>query len=420
MSVREYNARLRPWRIGYAAAIAVVVIAVGVIVKIAYNHGEISHATLRTAARPAPDVPLSTTSATLSTAWTSADHTAIGTPYWRGTVVTYSQHAVTGRNGLTGKAMWSYTRNDRTTCTAAQLGGVTIAVFEVNGNCDELTALDTQTGARQWVRTLDKDGHELNGHPSYAVGQFTFMVWTPQVIYALSPDGTANDGNGGLDRWVFAQEGCTINSAVLGSSGALISQTCRKPDCGERQFCGAGQQLLLRDATAGDNHDDAKNPDKIKWNLIGSTLLPASADGVISAVHPGGTALTVLDQQKGTTVSTLPLQAPAREHPQAIAAARAQLVSTGGYTYAVGLSGTSVLWSAQTANPPAVTSREDATTPDLSHAIVATVSGGAINLLDGVTGTVQRTLAVGTASGGTAYAFGTGFVVAGDRTAVYR
>ena len=420
MSVREHNARLRPWRIGYAAAIAVVVIAVGVIVKIAYSHGEISHATLRTAASPAPAVPLGSTSAALTDAWDSADHTAIGTPYWRGTVVTYSQHAVTGRNGLTGKAMWSYTRNDRTTCTAAQLGGVTIAVFEVNGNCDELTALDTQTGARQWVRTLDKDGHELNGHPSYAVGQFTFMVWTPQVIYALSPDGTANDGNGGLDRWVFAQGGCTINSAVLGSSGALISQTCGKQDCGERQFCGAGQQLLLRDATAGENNDDAKNPDKIKWNLIGSTLLPAAADGVISAVQPGGTSLTVLDQQKGKTLSTLPLKAPADGHPQAIAAARAQLVSTGGYTYAVGLGGTGLLWSAQIANPPTVTSLDDATTPDLSHAVVATAGGGAITLLDGVSGTVQRTLAVGAATAGVAYPFGTGFVLAGNRTAVYR
>ena len=164
MSVREYNARLRPWRIGYAAAIAAVVIAVGVIVKIAYSHGEISHATLRTAANPAPAVSLGTTSATLSRAWDSADHTASVRRTGDGTVVTYSEHAVTGRDGLSGKPTWSYTRADRTTCTAAQLGGVTIAVFEVNGNCDELTALDTETGVRQWVRTLDKDGHELNGH----------------------------------------------------------------------------------------------------------------------------------------------------------------------------------------------------------------------------------------------------------------
>lgn len=420
MSVREYNARLRPWRIGYAAAIAAVVIVVAALVKIAYSHGEISHAMLRTAASPAPAVPLTTTSTTLTRAWDSGDHTAIGTPYWRGTVVTYSQHAVTGRDGRTGKAMWSYTRADRTACTAAQLGGVTIAVFEVNGNCDELTALDTQTGARQWVRTLDKDGHELNGHPSYAVGQFTFMVWTPQVIYALSPDGTANDGNGGLDRWVFAQDGCTINSAVLGSSGALISQTCAQQDCGERQFCGAGQQLLLRDATAGENHDDAKNPDKIKWNLIGSTLRPASADGVISAVQPGGTTLTVLDQQKGTTVSSLPLKAPADDHPQPIATARAQLVSTGGYTYAVGLSGTGVLWSAPTANPPTVTARDEATTPDLSDAVVAGVGNSGVTLLDGATGTVRRTLPVGSVTAGSAYPFGTGFVLAGTRTAVYR
>ena len=54
------------------------------------------------------------------------------------------------------------------------------------------------------------------------------LIWTSQVIYAINPAGNQDFGskNGGLDRWVFAETGCTIHDAVLGSAGALISQTC--------------------------------------------------------------------------------------------------------------------------------------------------------------------------------------------------
>ena len=73
-----------------------------------------------------------------------------------------------GRNARTGATTWSYTRTDRTVCTAAQLDGTTIAIYAVHGNCDEVTALDSGTGRRTWTRTLDKDGMPLNGRPTYA------------------------------------------------------------------------------------------------------------------------------------------------------------------------------------------------------------------------------------------------------------
>ncbi len=314
-ALRDYRSRLRPWRIGYAAALVAVVAAALVVVKIAYAHGELSHATLSTAPSAAPSVPMSSPSATLTRAWSSPDHTAIGTPFYGGTVITYSTHTVAGRDAWTGKVLWSYTRTDRITCTAAQVNGVTIAVYALNGNCDELTALDSQTGARRWTRTLDKDAHTINGHPQFAVGQDTFMVTTPQAIYAISPDGTADQGNGGLDRWVFAQQGCTINAAVLGSAGALISQTCAHPDCSGQKFCGAGPQLLLRDPFAGEQSDSSKNkgnPDQIIWNHIGNAMTPVSADGVISAIDPAKDSLTTFGAKKGKTLAALPLEADPR------------------------------------------------------------------------------------------------------------
>ena len=418
-AIHDYNARMRKWRIGYAVLVAVVVIAAGVIVKIAYAHGEISHAKLSTAPNAAPSVPLTAPSATLTRAWSSPDHTAIGTPYSGGTVVTYSTHAVVGRDALTGKVRWSYTRSDRTTCTAAQLSNVTIAVFSVHGNCDELTALDSGTGARRWTRTLDKDGHPVDGRPQFSATEDTFMVTTPQVIYAISPDGTSDQGDGGLDRWVFSEQGCTIHSAVLGTTGALISQTCATPDCAGVKFCGAGQQLLLRDPFAGDNSDSSKNngnPDQIIWNLIGNTMTPVSADGVISALNTQTGALTTFDAKKGQQLAALPLAAPASGAPAAISTGSAELIRLDGVTYSVNIAGTKIEWHTDTAALPTVT----AGVGTLSGKLVVPTSDGAA-ALDPATGDVAHRYSVpAPAAGSQVYAFGSGLLVTGPQTAVYQ
>lgn len=419
-ALEQYRARLRPWRIVYAIVIVLVVIGGLVGVKIAYNHGEISHATLKTASVPAPSVALKSPSTTLAVAWTSPDHTAIGTPYWGGTLVTYSTHTVTGRDALTGGERWSYTRSDRTVCTAAQIGGVTVAVFELNGNCDELTAINTTTGTRNWTRTVDKDGQPLNGHPSYVVGPYTLMMTTPTVIYAISPTGTSTQQNGGLDRWVFGQPGCTINGATLGTAGALISQTCAPLDCTDKAYCGGGPQLLLRDGTTG-RSDDAKNPDQIKWNLLGNTSIPVSSGAVITATEPGSSQLDVLEAAEGKTLASLELKAPTDSAPSTIETARAQLIRIGGVTYVIAANQTSLLWSAPTTALPTVTATDDATVPDLSHSVLSVPAAQGIDQLEPGTGAVgQSRPTPPLATGSLSYPFGTGFIIAGPSTTVYR
>jgi hypothetical protein len=410
----SYHARLRRWRIAYVAALAALVLVIGGIVAIAYRHGEISHTALTTVASAPPSAALREPVATLTQAWRTDDRSAIGMPSWGGTVITYSEHSVRGRDARTGHVTWSYTRDDRVLCQVAQTQGTTIAAFEVNGNCDELTALDSATGTRKWTRTLDKDGHELNGRPSYLVTPYTLMMTTPSVIYAVDPAG-------GLDRWVFAQQGCTIRDAVLGSAGALISQSCAKPVCGEQKFCGAGEQLLLRDANAGENTDTASNkgnPDQIKWNLIGNTMRPVSADSVVSAVEPGSDRLTVLDAAGGTVQARVPLDAPATGTPTAIETARTELLWIGGVTYAVAGTGSDLLWHATTPGPPTVTSANGSSPPDLSAARILVKTPTSVAALDPETGAVAHSYAV--AAGGLAYPYGSGFLVSGAGTVMYR
>jgi hypothetical protein len=421
-AVAAYLARLRRWRIVYAAAIVAVVVAAVVIVKIAYVHGEISHASLQTVPSAAPSLPVAEPSGTLTRAWSSTDHTAIGVPYSGGTVITYSTHTVAGRDARTGAVRWSYTRTDRTVCTAAQLADVTIAVYRLNGNCDQLTALASGTGQRRWTRTLDENGHPVDGTPQFAVGSDTFMVTTPQQIYAISPDGTAGSDNGGLDRWIFSQSGCTINSAVLGTAGVLISQTCTTPDCAGLKFCGAGTQLLLRDPITGtDDNVDKDNPNRIEWNLIGNTMTPVSADGVISAVNAAGTTLTTLDVKHGKKIAALPLPGSQDAGTPAAAITAAQvgkdeLIHLGGITYAIDAGAKKIRWHRVTAALPVADQVPGAGSLRLS----APTSGGIVQL-DSSDGRVRGSFDVTPPDAGSqVYPLGAGFLVAGPRTVVYR
>src|SRR4051794_33829677 len=89
-----YRRRLRRARTVYAAVVGTVVAALLIGVVIAWQRGEISHATLRTNASPPPSIPLAQPASTLKAAWHTDDQLAIGTAQYRGTVLTWSTHTV--------------------------------------------------------------------------------------------------------------------------------------------------------------------------------------------------------------------------------------------------------------------------------------------------------------------------------------
>jgi outer membrane protein assembly factor BamB len=417
-ALERYTARMRRSRVVYFSLIATAVVILGVTVGVVWSRGEAAHTTLRTAAHPAPAIPLRPPSPVLAQAWHSPDHTAIGTPYWGGTVITYSTDSVRGRNGATGTITWSYTRTDRRLCQAIQSQGVTVAVFELHGNCDEVTALDSATGARKWTRTLDKDHQPLNGHPGYSLTPYAVMFTAARVIYTIDPAT-------GLDRWVYQPPGCTINGAVLGAQGALISQTCARPKCAGLTYCGPGPQLLLRDASAARSDDDKQkaNPDQIKWDLIGNRAVPASADQLISALDPSTGRLQVLAAAKGKTLTRLDLhrRAASTGAITAVASDRAELLWIAGMTYAVAVTDAKVLWTRPAATAPTIIQpAQPAIPPVLGRSTVAVANPAGIQLLDTSTGKPTRTFPVAVPADSRAHRFGSGFVLTGSSTTVYR
>jgi hypothetical protein len=406
--------RMRALRRIYAAALAVIAAAAITVFVVEYARGEISHASLRPIADPPPSVALTSPSGRLTKAWSSNDVTAVGMPYYNGTIVTHDQHTVRGRDALTGRQTWSYTRTDRTVCAAIQNDGVTIAVYRLGGNCDELTAVDTGTGQRKWTRTLDKDGAVFDGPATYSVQPDNVMLVSRTSIYAL-----ADENDGGLDWWTFYHPGCTINSAILGVAGALISQTCHKERCDGKKFCGDGRQLLLRQGEAGTS-DSKTNPDQIVWNKRGSDLQPAIAGEHVAARDPSTGKLVLLEQKTGKVQAELPT-AGSTSTSAFTSALDADLYWTGGQTYALKTNETSFAWHAPTGYlPTALNATGQANAPLGKSRVTAPGSTGILDL-DGATGSVTHRYPVAApAAGSLVYPFGTGFLLAGSSTTVYR
>lgn len=410
LALQRYGQRVRRQRFVYFGIVGAVVLVLAVLVAVAWENSEVANTTLHTFHPAPPSLGVHSATVRQQVAWRTSDRVALGSPQVGGTIVTYSAHTVGGRDARTGKQTWSYNRSDRTVCTALQAGGTTIAIYAVNGNCDELTALKSDTGIREWTRTLDKDGMPVEGQPTYQVSDSTFLVTSPGVVYAIDP-------GSGLDRWEYHVDGCVIHSAVLGDSGALISQTCSHPDCGTQKYCGSGPQLLLRSATAGRNDKDNTNADQISWNKIGDTDVPVSADDLVSAFNTTTRRLDTVDATTGAARTSYPLDpAPATASGAvAIFAGDTEVVWIGGKTYAIVPSETTPFWTKRTLGPPTIAADNTlGTIPSLPTARITVPTAHGIALLDGNNGHVSERFRVPPPrAGALVYSLGTGFLVTG-------
>jgi hypothetical protein len=407
----RYRADMRRSRTVYYAIVAAIVAALGVWVGVAWSRGEISHATLHTVSPVPPSVGVAEPSQNQREAWHTSDRIAIGVPQWGGTIVTYDQHTVGGRDARTGARTWSYTRTDRTVCTAAQLSGTVVAVYENKGNCDELSAFDSDSGRRRWARTLDMDGMPVNGRPDYQVTPFTLLIDTRSVIYAIDPVT-------GYNRWTYSRYGCSISHVVLGGAGALFSQTCSTTQaCKGQKFCAPGAQLVFRNGSDGRDDKSTKNPDKIIWNLVGNRDVPVSADSnLISAVATSGKTLHVYDSHSGKRISSVALTSDTSVlgPVTAVATDTAEIVWLAGQTYAIEPKATSALWRTDSQAPPVVISTTSDSTPALATARITVPTSSGIGIVDGNNGQIIQTFTVGTPRAGSrVYSLGTGFLVGG-------
>jgi PQQ-like domain len=394
-ALRTYTNRMRRLGFWYAGTLAVIVIAVVAWVSVVMANSEIAHAKLHIASSPAPSIAAAAPSASPQLAWSTEDQLAIGQPVWGATVITFSTHTVSGRNARTGAATWTYTRSDLSICEVAQEQGQTVAVFDREGNCDEVNAFDSGTGKRAWARTLDSDGQPINGHPTYAVSQYTLLMTTPSRVQAISPTGDSSQG--GLDRWnTAAPAGCTDVSSALGTNGVLIMQDCKD-----------GKYLMLRDAYAGDKVDNNPNPKLQLWRVrVADDMVPTSADTLISAYDPASGRLVVYRGTDGKVAVQLGMRSNpgANTVPVANPLNSSELVWIDGNCYAIDTASNTLQWTLALSGPPTSTS-----TPAFA------VKGDAVAEVDLQGGKVTASYPTrASATGSAVYPVGSGFVIGGS------
>jgi hypothetical protein len=386
-ALQAYRSRNRRWMRIYAAVIALLVLVGFVAVRLAYARGEINNVDRASAPAP-PPLPSAAPASSVSLKWRSDDHPAAGNPYSDGVVVSYDLHSVNGRDAVTGAVRWHYRRSNQTLCSVVQQDRTTIAIYNRHGHCDEVTGFVTATGKPKWYRTLVDNGMSV-------------VASAPNVVLIVADHSVhVIDNAGGLDRWLFSPgENCTIDRALAGSLGVLISYQC-----------GQTRRLALRDLIGGGQ----------KWNItLNDVQVPIAAHSFLATISPATGMITTYDPAKGTAGDQLPTAASSaaiNALPRAQSAVERsgpgqamEFVRLGTDSYALAAKN-KISWSA-----PAT-----GMVWQFSDELVAAPTANGVTLYRVSDGHAQQTISVPDTTNVTAYPVGAGLLLAGANTRMYQ
>jgi PQQ-like domain len=338
---------------------AVFLVALLVFVLSVWRTSEIRNVHSHPTAKAGKDLASGTLPSSLHSGWHTTDRMALGQPVYLDVVATYSAHTVVGRDAVTGVVRWSYSRADRSICSVVGDGGVVMAIYRHDGNCDELSALAADTGKRAWTRTQFD-----NGTPTVQPISQSVLEVTPDALDLLQPAG-------GATYWYYPQvNNCKTISGVLGTAGVLWGTRC------------SSKSTLTLRAGSGDK---SKNN---SWSVSLDGRTPLAADSQILALTADGRAIQVLSAKDGTVSSTIPLasavSAPSVPFATPSMSGSVELITVAGQILAVAANGaTSVLWARATNGRAADTS-----------AGLLFPSAGLVSIVDSRTGATVRTIAV--------------------------
>jgi hypothetical protein len=379
----------------YAAVLVVLVLLAWVAVRLAYAHGELNKISMQAAPSATP-LPTTSTAADVSLRWRTDDHPAAGNPYGDGIVVTYSGHTVNGRDARTGQVRWHYTRSNELVCDVVQQDGSTIASYQRDGNCDEVTGFTTSTGRPKWYRTLQDNGRLAVSSTSNVV-----LIVAPTTVHVF-------DNFSGLDRWTFTgPNGCTVDRALGGTLGVLIAY-----------HCGQQNHLTLHELTGQSENQ--------QWTIdVGEPYVPIASGAVVAAAGATSGVSYLFDAAKGTRGARLDLGSAATVKAAVRGAARSsttveatgtdnqpvEFVAVGGLV-CLNNKGI-VLWRAPASGPASTASSQ----------VVLAPLPGKVALYRASDGTVERTIPIRSSATATgdfrADAVGSGLLVTGLDVAYY-
>jgi hypothetical protein len=230
-------------------------------------------------------------------------------------VVTGDGGTVTGRDPLTGKWRWRYTR-DIPLCTVAVEWSKVLTVYhkyggllpsdaqQAHGNCSEVTALNSTTGARKEQRNGNAElGTRLvtDGNYVTTTGSRLLDTWRSDLVqtseYGKVPD-TRNPGR-------QPRSGCTYGSVTEGGDNIGVIERCPGD---------ATDRLTVYSAVNPDD-DEADRPDvKYTLELPGKRArVVAMTDDAVAVALPDPSRLLIYATSEDKQLASYPLDVPATD-----------------------------------------------------------------------------------------------------------
>ncbi len=300
-----------------AAAIAVAVIALGVVVYL--NSDARATSSVTAAPADAPDSAAEVPSA-LRESWSLPTDPAVGavaSPY--GTVVTADTTTVTGHDAVTGAVRWFYGR-DEPLCavgsgdtdapgveTRGKVRGIMV-VSQKNGYCSQQMLLDPVTGERHYYRTSPNQpqGALAFGGP-YAgwLGPTLVELWRDDLVRTIQYGDLPSPPKPNA-----AHTGCVFTDIALADVQFATVEHCDAQ--------GAHARLVINWSTPDSAPDKPDDQDVFKHDpradidtgAPAARIVGITADRVAVLVSAPEPAVVVYDE-KGTETSRTPVDIPA-------------------------------------------------------------------------------------------------------------
>lgn len=206
-----------------AAAIVIVVATTAALIWWTSDaRATISHPASGPAPSPrlAHEVPVS-----LKQLWTAPNLPTDQPVVVAGTVVTADEHAVQGRDPVTGQVRWSYERSSDL-CGVTGVYRFAVAVYRDDRGCGQVSTLEGPTGNRGPARSsyADPQVHlSSDGTTVLSAGDTRLELWRSDMVRMLSYgeiDARIKPSSKGLHA------GCRLTSAAASSSAVSVFEAC--------------------------------------------------------------------------------------------------------------------------------------------------------------------------------------------------
>ncbi|AFM16206.1 hypothetical protein Mycch_1404 [Mycolicibacterium chubuense NBB4] len=276
-----------------AAAIAV---AVAVVAAVIWWTSDARATESRRAASPVPTLePAAAVPGALKQLWSAPDSEASEPLVVSGAVVTGDGREMQGRDPVTGRSLWSYTR-DLDLCGVTWVYNYAVAVYPDARGCGQVSSVDARTGTRGPSRTSYADRHVTlsgDGTTVLSAGDTRLEMWRSDLVRMLSYgalDAPLNPGKS-------ASPLCRFVSAAASSAAVSVLEAC--PGKADLRL------TLLRPAKEEDTPDVKYVPQKGLRDGTGARIVGVSDTTTAVYVPTPKPRVDIVDETGATIDSTV-------------------------------------------------------------------------------------------------------------------